>query len=176
MNFRRFFFFLLALTLASSCSAQINNEKIEIFIDKSQNSATKNSIPDEQKEKTLPQNKITVELAITSAQQARGFMGRKTIPIGTGMMFLYREDEKLQFWMKNTPHPLSIAFIDSRGVIREIYDMVPYSLQVIKSQHSVRYALEVPQGMFSQMGVVEGDALTYESLLLLKRKLVEAKK
>ena len=94
--------------------------------------------------------KISVELAITPAQQQRGFMERKLIPEGTGMIFLYKEDTKLRFWMKNTPHPLSIAFIDSSGIIKEIYDMTPYSLETIESTYSVRYALEVPQGMFKR--------------------------
>ena len=112
-----------------------------------------------------------MELAITPAQQQRGFMERKLIPEGTGMIFLYKEDTKLRFWMKNTPHPLSIAFIDSSGIIKEIYDMTPYSLETVESTYSVRYALEVPQGMFKRMDIKEGDKLTQETIYLLKRKI-----
>ena len=62
--------------------------------------------------------------------------------------------------MKNTPHPLSIAYIDSRGEITDILDMTPYSLESIRSSKSVRYALEVPQGFFAAQGVAVGDRVT----------------
>lgn len=96
-------------------------------------------------------------------------MKRKNIPEGTGMIFLYNVDERMRFWMKDTPHPLSIAFISSDGIIKEIKDMIPYSLETITSTFSVRYALEVPQGMFSRLHLEVGDALTHETLLVLRR-------
>ena len=62
--------------------------------------------------------------------------------------------------MKDTPHPLSIAYIDSRGVIADILDMTPYSLTNIKSSRSVRFALEVPQGWFKANGISVGDHIS----------------
>ncbi len=118
---------------------------------------------------------ISVELAVTHEQKSYGFMKRKNIPEGTGMIFVSDKDEKLYFWMKDTPTPLSIAFIDSSGVIKEIKDMSPYSLQTIESSLSVRYALEVPMGMFKRLKLDVGDSLTKESLLLLKRYALKAR-
>lgn len=109
-----------------------------------------------------------VETAVTAQEQQRGFMQRKEIPDGTGMIFIYNRDEKLRFWMKDTPHPLSIAFIDSAGRIREIYDMQPFSLDITASTYSVRYALEVAQGYFGRAGISVGDTLSAESLERLK--------
>lgn len=57
------------------------------------------------------------------------------------------------------PPPLSIAYIDSEGKIRDIFDMKPYSLSEIVSTVSVRYALEVPQGWFERTGVKVGDTV-----------------
>ena len=107
---------------------------------------------------------IDVEAAVTAQEQQHGFMHRKEIPDGTGMIFIFKRDEKLRFWMKDTPHALSIAFIDSTGRIREIYDMQPFSLDVIASTYSVRYALEVAQGYFERAGIGAGDTLATESL------------
>ena len=84
-------------------------------------------------------------------------MERKVIPDGTGMLFVFEKDQILSFWMKNTPHPLSIAYIDSKGKIRDIYDMTPFSLSSIISTVSVRYALEVPQGWYKNNGITVGD-------------------
>ena len=86
-------------------------------------------------------------------------MEREKIPDGTGMLFVFDRDQILSFWMKNTPHPLSIAYIDSRGKIRNIYDMTPFSLASVVSTVSVRYALEVPQGWFEKVGVKVGDTV-----------------
>lgn len=110
---------------------------------------------------------VVTEIARTEKEQEKGYMGRKTIPDGTAMIFVYSSDRQMHFWMKNTPHPLSIAFIDSAGAIREIYDMVPFSLETVSSVRSVRHALEVPQGWFARAGVAVGDSLTDESLARL---------
>jgi len=103
------------------------------------------------------QIKVCAEIAKKTEERNRGFMERKKIPDGTGMLFVFENDQILSFWMKNTPHPLSIAYIDSRGYIRDIFDMTPYSLSSTISTVSVRYALEVPQGWFQENGIKEGD-------------------
>lgn len=112
---------------------------------------------------------INVEVASTEEQKMHGFMQRRNIPEGTGMIFLYDVDTKMRFWMKDTPTPLSIAFISSSGEIKEIKDMTPYSREVVSSTLSVRYALEVPKGMFTRLHLGVGDVLTKDSLLALRR-------
>ncbi len=104
---------------------------------------------------------ITVQAEIAEKEEERnhGFMERKNIPDGTGMLFIFDKDQILSFWMKNTPHPLSIAYIDSKGKIRNIFDMTPYSTASIMSTVSVRYALEVPQGWYKKNYITEGDTV-----------------
>ena len=146
--------FCLFITVASSCKGtEIKMQRLSLSIEAQKTGAT---VP------------IIVEAAITAEEQQHGFMHRNTIPDGTGMIFIYKSDAQLRFWMKDTPHPLSIAFIDSTGRIREIYDMQPFSLAVIASTHSVRYALEVPAGYFTRTGINIGDILSRESLNSLK--------
>ncbi|MBO4438616.1 MAG: DUF192 domain-containing protein [Spirochaetaceae bacterium] len=102
---------------------------------------------------------VKVELAITPQEQQTGFMFRKDIPDGTGMLFIFEKEQLLAFWMKNTPTPLSIAYIDSNGIIKDIFDMQPFSLETIASTTKARYALEVPQGWFAKEGIEVGDSL-----------------
>ena len=104
--------------------------------------------------------RVLAETAETAEQRNRGFMERKNIPAGTGMVFIFERDQILNFWMKNTPTPLSIAYIDSRGTIRDIFDMTPFSLSSVTSTLSVRYALEVPQGWFTENGIKPGDKVS----------------
>lgn len=102
---------------------------------------------------------VAAEIAEKTEDRNHGFMERKNIPDGTGMLFIFERDQILSFWMKNTPHPLSIAYIDSKGRIRDIFDMTPYSTASINSTVSVRYALEVPQGWYKKNGITPGDAI-----------------
>ena len=86
-------------------------------------------------------------------------MERKNIPDGTGMLFVFEYDQILSFWMKNTPTPLSIAFITKDGKIKDIFDMQPFSTASKTSTGYVRYALEVPQGWYKKNGIKTGDVL-----------------
>ncbi len=89
---------------------------------------------------------LEAEIADTPQTREKGLMFRKNIPDGTGMLFIFEEDRALRFWMKNTPSPLSIAYIDWKGEIKDILDMKPFDLNDVCSSGYVRYALEVPQG------------------------------
>ncbi|MBN2875263.1 MAG: DUF192 domain-containing protein [Spirochaetales bacterium] len=100
---------------------------------------------------------IVVELAETAAQQEIGLMHRTELPDSRGMLFVYPDDRRLSFWMKNTLIPLSIAYLASDGTIKEIHDMAPLSLAPVESGRYVRYALEAPQGWFDRVGLRPGD-------------------
>jgi uncharacterized membrane protein (UPF0127 family) len=100
---------------------------------------------------------VVAELARSPEEQATGLMFRKTLADGRGMLFVYGDDRRLSFWMKNTLVPLSIAYLAADGTIREIHDMEPESLKAVSSTRSVRYALEVPQGWFDRAGLAVGD-------------------
>ena len=107
---------------------------------------------------------LKLEVADTFETRQKGFMYRKSIPFGTGMLFVFEKDQILSFWMKNTPHPLSIAYINSQGRIIDIFDMTPYSVNSIVSTGYSRYALEVPQGWFEKNGIKRGDFIDLSPL------------
>lgn len=105
---------------------------------------------------TLGETVFSVEVARTPEERAKGLMHRKDLPPLEGMLFIFDEDQKLSFWMKNTEIPLSIAYISREGVIKEIHDMEPFSLRPVESLYYVRYALEVNRGAFKKAGVSPG--------------------
>lgn len=151
MKIRILYFFLPAAMLCCAALSCSSGKKLE----------TKTLQITTSEGKTLP---VSAEIARTEQEMMHGFMGRKDIPDGTGMLFVYDADQIMSFWMKNTPHPLSIAYIDSSGRIRDIFDMTPFSLAPIVSTVSVRYALEVPQGWFARQGIKPGDTVSVDSL------------
>ena len=110
---------------------------------------------------TINDAALKVEVARTSEEKITGLMHREKMPSDHGMLFVYTRDQRMSFHMANTYIPLSIAFISSDGIIREIRDMQPESLRTIISQRSVRYALEVNQGIFEEIGVKVGDKVVF---------------
>ncbi len=114
---------------------------------------------------TVGKDVYQIEVARTREEQSRGLMYRESLESDKGMIFIYKEDRKLSFWMKNTYVPLSIAFVAKDGTIKEIHQMKPESLTPVKSTHSVRYALELPFGSFQRSGAKIGDKISLPSLL-----------
>ncbi|RKX86734.1 MAG: DUF192 domain-containing protein [Spirochaetes bacterium] len=112
---------------------------------------------------TVGKDVYHIEIAVTREEQTEGLMHRKELKPDTGMIFVYKEDRKLSFWMKNTLVPLSIAFIAKDGTIKEIHHMKPESLTPVKSTHSVRYALELPQGSYEKSETGIGDIIVLPS-------------
>ena len=106
---------------------------------------------------TVGDVEFAVELAVTAEQRRQGLMFREQLGEREGMLFVFEQEQTVSFWMRDTPLPLSIAFIDGRGFIVHIADMVPYSEAPVPSRYPVRYALEVNRGAFERAGVGVGD-------------------
>ncbi len=104
---------------------------------------------------------ITVEVARTEPEREHGLMGRRNLGPREGMVFVFDRDQHLDFWMKDTPTPLTIAFLSAEGKVLELVDMEPYSEKVVQSRLSARYALEMRQGAFADLGIKEGTFLTF---------------
>ena len=110
---------------------------------------------------------LKVSLAITPEQQKRGLMNivgmpPRVLPENEGMLFIYRREEILSFWMKNTTLPLSIAFIDKDYNITELRDMQPSGLDRVRSAKPAQYALEVNRGWFTKNNIKVGDKVKLE--------------
>jgi uncharacterized membrane protein (UPF0127 family) len=105
---------------------------------------------------TIGAHKIQAEVAATDASRSNGLMNRTSLPDNHGMLFVFDGPTTTCFWMKNTPLPLSIAFIDSKGKIVNIADMQPHSLDSHCPLAPVTHALEMQQGWFRQHSVTAG--------------------
>ena len=102
---------------------------------------------------------VRLEIAADPAARARGLMGRRDVPEGTGMIFLYPEDVAEAFWMKNTLVPLSIAFVAADGRVVSVAEMTPCEADPCPSYAPAgpyRYAVELTAGAFPAAGVGKG--------------------
>jgi len=108
---------------------------------------------------------FTTQIANTPAAREHGLMGRTDLTDQAAMLFVFPDEQTRVFWMKDTPTPLSIAYITKQGVVKEILDMEAFSLAPVPSRYSVLYALEVKQGAFERRGVKIGDRVPPADLM-----------
>lgn len=101
-------------------------------------------------------HKLTAEVAANDETRMQGLMHRRVLPENRGMLFVFRETTRHAMWMMNTYIPLSVAFLDERGVIINIADMQPQTQDTHPAARPAKYALEVNQGWFKKRGIVAG--------------------
>jgi uncharacterized membrane protein (UPF0127 family) len=108
-------------------------------------------------------------LAQTPEERARGLMEVTDLAGYPGMLFAFPEDSNGGFWMRNTPTPLSIAYLDADGRIVSTADMDPCddvpSCPSYPADAPYRFTVEVPQGALEDFGLVGDARLTVVSVI-----------
>jgi uncharacterized membrane protein (UPF0127 family) len=105
---------------------------------------------------TVGEHLLNVYVARSAQERAQGLMHRRELPADEGMLFVGDRSKVLSFWMKDTPLPLSIAFLGEDGTILKVADLEPHDLEGESSEHPVRYVLEVNQGWFAERALGPG--------------------
>ncbi|MBT9567994.1 MAG: DUF192 domain-containing protein [Thiobacillus sp.] len=105
-------------------------------------------------------HEFQVEIAATPDERQRGLMGRERLADNGGMLFVFEHAGRHCFWMRDTPLPLSIAFIDDAGRIVGFADMQPRTDTLHCPATAVRYALEIAQGGFARRRIASGTQVT----------------
>lgn len=108
---------------------------------------------------------VHLQIALSDAEMERGLMFREDLRGNQGMLFVYKRPQSMSFWMRNTPTPLEIAFFTSDGVLREVYSLIPFNENPVKSKRDdLQYAMEVSQGWFDFTGVKPGDRIDLKAV------------
>lgn len=104
-------------------------------------------------------HRIEAEVAHTPQTRQIGLMHRTSLPQQRGMVFVFERDATHCMWMKNTPLPLSVAFVDAQGRVINIADMQPHTEDNHCAAAPARFALEMNLGWFAARGINPGDTL-----------------
>lgn len=99
---------------------------------------------------------VQAEVAATPDQRARGLMFRERLADNHGMLFVFEQAAPICMWMKNTPLPLAVAFVDARGTIINVESMVPRTETPHCAAAPALYALEMADGWFQDRGLGPG--------------------
>lgn len=103
---------------------------------------------------------VQVELALTPEQHERGLMYRQNLPADSGMLFIFPDTEIRSFWMKNTPLPLDMIFVDDDNeIVGIVENTVPFSTNNRTIPRPARYVLEVNGGFAAQHGIKAGQTV-----------------
>ncbi len=106
-----------------------------------------------------------VEVADTPAKRAMGLQYRRELGDDHGMIFLFAGESPQTFWMKNTPIPLDMIFIDrQRKIVGIVAETVPFSLDPRSVGIPSQYVLEIKGGLAKQLGIQTGDAVRFDGI------------
>ena len=76
--------------------------------------------PDERVRAVLDGVELTLEVADDGAERSVGLQRRRSVPPGTGMVFLYDELSTGRYWMYDVPVPLRAVFVREGRVVSTV--------------------------------------------------------
>lgn len=101
------------------------------------------------------------EVADTDALRIKGLSGRNALHKGKGMLFVFPEDGRYGFWMKDMRFPIDIVWLDrSHRIIEVKKGASPSSYpEVFLPVLPARYVIEIQAGFFEKYQLKIGDIL-----------------
>jgi uncharacterized membrane protein (UPF0127 family) len=105
---------------------------------------------------------VRAEVAADIKSRERGLSGRRSLPEGKGMLFVYRDHGARIYWMKGMKFSIDIVWID-RGRVTGIERNAPVPqghLPLYSSGGPADHVLEVPAGWAGRHGAKRGDRVT----------------
>lgn len=148
------FSFLLALSLSLACSESKSK--------KSTDSSKGRTITLESELTFVDKDGIdirTLQIAIADEQMERnqGLMDVREMGSDEGMLFIFDENQPLNFWMVNTPLPLDIIYVGADSSIVRIYqNTTPFSEATLPSDSPAKFVVETNAGYTMEHGILEG--------------------
>ena len=98
--------------------------------------------------KNNPQE-LSLDLADNEQKRSYGLMNREDMRPNSGMLFIWKDSQIRNFWMKNTHFNLDLFFLNKQGEIIEIYkNAKAFDETNIKSQNKVNFVVELKSGEY----------------------------
>ena len=106
---------------------------------------------------------LELELADDDYQTQTGLMYRKNMQANRGMLFIFPNEQRRSFYMKNTEFALDIIYLNSELQIVSIQkNAQPLDQTSLPSEGPATYVLEVNAGLSDQWGLEAGDVLEWK--------------
>lgn len=103
-----------------------------------------------------------VDVVDTPESRAQGLMFVTELADDAGMLFDFKEEREVSFWMRNTFIPLDMIFVGADGVVKTIHvNARPQDPTSIPSEVPVQFVLEIPGGRSVEIGLKPGDTMEH---------------
>ena len=108
---------------------------------------------------------FVVEIADTPSKREMGLQYRRDLAADRGMIFLFPAESQQSFWMKNTPLPLDMIFINrERKIVGIVEQTVPFSLDPRSVTAPSQFVLEINGGLAKRHAIKAGDAVRFDGI------------
>ena len=106
---------------------------------------------------------FNVDVVDTPELMAKGLMFVQDLADDAGMLFDFKEERPVSFWMQNTLIPLDMVFVGADGVVKTVHaNARPMDTTSIPSEVPVQYVLEIPGGVAASIGLQPGDTMIHD--------------
>ena len=120
---------------------------------------------------------VRAEVVDTAVDRQQGLMFRENLPQGQGMLFVFEDEGRYGFWMKNMKFPIDIIWIDKE---KRVVDIKPNlspcqevresfaggdrekSCEIFEPRAKALYALEVEAGFCRRNKIEIGDRVSFD--------------
>ena len=92
---------------------------------------------------------LSLDIADNELKRSYGLMNRRDMKPNSGMLFIWKDSQIRNFWMKNTHFNLDLFFLNKQGEIIEIFkNAKAFDETNIKSQNKVNFVIELKSGEY----------------------------
>ena len=116
---------------------------------------------------------LSVKIADTDANMARGLMFEEKLPYDKGMLFVFDKPETRSMWMLNMQFNIDVIWFDDNGNVVSIDRNVPPCMTTVEifvckengvSSDNAQYVLEVTAGFVDKFEITEDSKLELISI------------
>ena len=112
-------------------------------------------------------HKFDVWIADNDVRRTRGLMFVQNLADDEGMLFVYPQSQEVGIWMKNTPLPLDILFVNADGKVHRIFENArPQSLDTMSSEGPVLAVIELKGGSAARLNIRPGAQVIHPAFRL----------
>ena len=147
-------------------------------IDRDTSPATTTEIPTKEQDTVgmvvrIGSLEFIVEVAADSDTQIKGLSGRESLDAGTGMLFVFENEKRFRFWMREMEISLDMVWINSECQVVDVSEDVPppdrdiplEDLPRYSPESPAKYVLEINGGESAELGLIIGDHVEFAGAL-----------
>ena len=112
-----------------------------------------------------PNSKVFLEVAVTEQEKEKGLMNRPNLASNRGMVFVFRPQKQITFWMKDTLISLDIIFVNKGKIVKIVKNAIPNQTSILYPSDSlVTEVIEVNGGFADKYLIKAGDRVVFKDI------------